>query len=142
MPGRSRAFFVWRLLLSIRQRNPGRIAAHVRGRVERRTINRAVEVFARKRRVADLRREGVVLEFAVARQHFGAGVEPGARGDVNAGATLLVGAVGTVGAIVGPAVLVVLLLLPGLGISRGRAERDEGSRGQQHRELARSGEFS
>src|SRR3954449_1575647 len=111
MPGLDRAFFVWRLPLSIRQRDPRRIAAHVRRRVERRAVDRAVEVFAREGRIADLRREGVVLELAVARQHFRAGIEPGARGDVNAGArTLLVGAVGTVGAIIGAAVLVVLLL--------------------------------
>src|SRR3954469_2903860 len=141
MPGLDRAFFVWRLPLSIRQRDPRRIAAHVRRRVERRAVDRAVEVFARERRVADLRREGVILELAVARQHFRAGIEPRARGDVNAGArALLVGAVGTVRPVIDTSVLVVFWL--GLGAGRSRAERDEGSRSKQDRKLARSGEFS
>ena len=84
MPGRDRAFFVKWMLRSI-QREALRIAAHVRRRVERLAVDRAVEVFARERRIADLRREGVVLELAVARQHFRAGIEPRARGDVRRG---------------------------------------------------------
>jgi hypothetical protein len=57
------------------------------------------------------RRERVVLELAVARQNFGAGIEPGARGDVDAGArTLLVGAVGALCGRNRAAVLVILRL--------------------------------
>ena len=66
--------------------NLRRLAAQIRRRVERLAVDRAIVVLARERRVADRRRKRVVLELAVARQHFGAGIEPGARGDVDAGA--------------------------------------------------------
>src|SRR5882762_3276544 len=125
MPGLDRAFFSpGECRLIRRQRDGQRIAAHVRRRVERLTVDRPVEVFAGERRVADLRREGVVLELAVARQHFRAGIEPGARGDEDAGAwALLVRPVGTVRPVIETTVLVVFLL--GLGAGRSRAERDE-----------------
>ena len=84
MPGRSRAFFVGGYCQRSIQREAPRGAAHIRRRAQRLAIDRAVVVFARERRIAELRREGVVLEFAVARQHFGAGIEPGAGGDVDA----------------------------------------------------------
>ena len=122
---RSRPGIFRQLPLSI-QRELGRIAAQIRRRVERLAVDRAVDVFARERRIAELRREGVVLELAVARQHFRAGIEPRARGDEDAGArALLVGAVGTVRPVIGAAVPVVFLL--GLGVGRSRAERDEGA---------------
>src|SRR5258705_4090691 len=101
------------------QRNPLRIAAHVRRRIERLAVDRPVVVFAPEGRIADIRREGVVLELAVARQHFGAGVEPGARGDVDAGVRpLLVGSVRSLRAVNDAAVLVVFR--PGLGAGGGR----------------------
>src|SRR5882757_11429320 len=122
------------------QRNTLRIAAEIRGRAERLAVDRAIEVFARERRIADRRRKRVVLEFAVARQNFGAGIEPRARRDVNAGVRpLLVGTVRTSGAVIGPAVPVISGL--GLGAGGGRADRNEGRRSKQHHELARSREF-
>ena len=85
-----------------------RIAAEIRRRIERLAVDRAVVVLARERWVPDRRRERVVLEFAVARQHFGAGIEPGARRDVDAGVRpLLVGPVRTLASVIGAAVLVV-----------------------------------
>ena len=79
------------------QREPRRIAAQVGRRVERLAVDRAVVVLAGERRVPVRRRESVIQELAVAGQHFGAGIEPRARGDVDAGVrALLVGTVGTV----------------------------------------------
>src|ERR1700733_4059636 len=111
MPGRSRAFFVgWISTRSIQRKTRG-VAAHVRRRVQRLAIDRAVVVLARERRIAEFRREGVVLEFAVAGQHFGAGIEPGAGGDVDARmGSLLIDLVRAAIAVIGPAVPVVLLL--------------------------------
>ena len=73
---------------------------------------------------------------------FGAGVEPGTRGDVDPGArSLLVGTVGALRAVVGTAVAVILTL--GLRACRSdvKADRDNGGRGKQRRELGRGREF-
>ena len=66
MPGLGRAFFVLGLPFSI-QREALRITAHVGRRIERLAVDRSVEVFATEGWIAHLRRERVVLEFAVAR---------------------------------------------------------------------------
>src|SRR5580704_5733900 len=81
------------------QRDARRISAEVRRRVERLAFERAVvELLVKGLR----RREGVVGELAVARQNFGAAVEPGALADVDAGVRPLhVGDVGTAGAVIG-----------------------------------------
>src|ERR1700712_4816711 len=74
------------------QREFPRVAPQIRRRVERLTVDRSIFVLARERRVTDIGRIRVIGEFAVARQHFGAGVQPGALGDVNPGARpLLIG---------------------------------------------------
>src|SRR3954451_7553227 len=117
MPGLDRALFSsGECRLIRRQRDGQRIATHVRRWVKRLAVDRAVQVFARERWVPERRRKGVVLELAVARQHFRAGIEPRAGGDVDAGVrALLVGAIGTVCAVIGAAVAVVFLLGLGAG---------------------------
>src|SRR5665213_2885781 len=83
MPGRSRAFFVSSISSrSIQRKAPG-AAADVRRCAQRLAVDRAVVVLARERRITNVRRECVILEFAVAGQHFGAGIEPGAGGDID-----------------------------------------------------------
>src|ERR1700754_2501167 len=62
------------------QREARRSAAEVRGRIERLALERAVVVLGRERRG---RRIGVVGELAVARQHFGTAIEPGALAHIN-----------------------------------------------------------
>src|SRR3954454_7169648 len=111
----------WRLSAALQlsiQRESLRIpSAQVRGRVERLAVDRSIVVFARERWIPDRRREGVIGEFAVAGQYFGAGVEPGALGDVNSGARpLLIGDIGTGRAVIGPSPFVVLA--PGLRARR------------------------
>ncbi len=85
-----------------------RISAEVRRRVQRLTVDRAIVVLAREGRISDFRRISVIGELAVARQNFDAGIEPGALGDVEAGATLLIDHVGTVRPVIGPAAVVEL----------------------------------
>src|SRR5580698_2857415 len=112
MPGQSRAFFVEALSRRSIQRIAPAVATHVRWRVGRLAVDRAVVVLARERGITELRREGVVLEFAVAGQHLGAGIEPGAGGDVDASVrALLIDLVRPAVAIIWTAVAVVLLLL-------------------------------
>src|SRR5882757_2801276 len=137
MPGQDRAFSS-RDLPSPIQRDALRISAQIRRRIERLAVDRPVPVLAPETWVSEFRRESVVGEFAVARQDFGAGIEPGARGDVDAGAwPLLIGTVRAVRAVVGTAIPIILLTL-GLGAGRGGADRNDGSRSKQHHELARS----
>src|SRR3977135_2400450 len=99
------------------QREVPRIAAQIRRRVERLAVDRAIEVLAPERWVPDLRRKRVIDELAVTGQYFGAGVEPGALGDIDSGARpLLIGHIGTVRSVIGTAALVILAL----GLRAGR----------------------
>src|SRR3981081_3652511 len=76
------------------QGNPLRISAEVPVRLERRPIQRARRAPARERLA---QRKRIIVELAVARQHFDASVKPGALGDVDPGArTGLIGDVGAV----------------------------------------------
>ncbi len=113
------------------QREALRIAAEILRRIERLTIDRTVAVLARERGITNLRRECVVLEFAVARQHLGAGIEPGARGDVDARVALLDDAVRTARPVSDAAVPVVFHL----GLLRARrrnGHREDGNCRKQH----------
>src|SRR5260370_11512319 len=98
------------------ERELGRLAAQIRRRIERLAVDRAVVVLAGERWVANRWRECVIGEFAVAGQHFNAGIKPGAPADVDAGASLLVGHIGTVRPVIGAAALIGLTL--GLGVGR------------------------
>src|SRR5712691_11279287 len=105
-PGRHGIWTASQLAKSI-QREPGRLAAQIRRRIQRLAVDRAIVVLARERWVPDRWRKCVVAELAVARQYFGAGIEPGALGDVDARArSLLIGHVGAVRPIIGPAAVV------------------------------------
>jgi len=123
------------------ERELGRLAAQIRRRVQRLAVDRAVVVLAGERWVPDRRRECVIGEFAVAGQHFNAGIEPGAPADVDAGASLLVGHIGTVCAVIDAAALIVLTLGRRVGRCHGKANSDNGDGGQQHRKLIGSREF-
>ena len=113
-------WWLWALgrrIISVQREGP-RIAAEVGRRTERLTIDRAVVVLARERGIADIRRVRIVVELAVARQHFGAGVEPRARGDIDTGTrALLIDPVRALRAVIAAAVAVILLLL--LALARG-----------------------
>src|SRR5258707_13871247 len=98
------------------QRELGRLAAQIRRRIQRLAVDRAVVVLAGERWVPERRRKCVIGEFAVTGQHFNAGIEPGAPADVDAGASLLVGHIGTVRSVIGAAALIELTL--GLGVGR------------------------
>src|SRR5439155_24189982 len=95
------------------QREARRLAAEIRGRVERLAIDRPVVVLASERREPVRRRKGIVHELAVARQHLGAAIEPGALANIDTGAALLVDHVRSAIAVNGPAAAV--LLGAGLG---------------------------
>src|SRR5258708_32242219 len=124
------------------QREPLRVPAHIRRWVERLAVDRAIVVLARERWVPELRREGVIAEFAVAWQHFGAGVEPGAPCHIDSGVrSLLIGHVRTIASVIGTAAAVILLLGLRVGRRHGEADRDDGDRRKRHRKLVRSGEF-
>src|SRR6478735_8995958 len=99
------------------------VSAQVRWRAERLAVDRAIVVLATERWVPDRRRKCVVAEFAVARQYLGAGVEPGALGNVDPGArALLIRHIGTVRPVIDPAAVVVLAL--GLRVGRRHGEAD------------------
>src|SRR5438445_10859838 len=113
----------------------------VRRRIEWLAVDRAVLVFAPERWIAELRRKRVVGEFAVTRQDFGAGIEPGALGDIDPGMRpLLIGHVRSVRSVIGPTAVVVSTRRLGTG-GNIEAGRDHGSCRQQQRELARDREF-
>jgi len=59
-----------------RKREGARIAAEIGRRHQRLAVDRPVQVLAAERGIAVFRRERVVCELAVARQHFGAAVQP------------------------------------------------------------------
>src|SRR5260370_36452343 len=89
------------------------ISAEVRRRVQRLAIDRAILVLAPERWVPDLRRKCVIGELAVAGQHFGAGVEPGAFCHVDPGPRpLLIRHVGAARSVIGTAAVVI----SGLGL--------------------------
>src|ERR1700748_263677 len=128
MPGPSRAFFVSAGSRRSVQRELGRLAAEIRRGVAQLAVDRAIIVLTREVRVPERRRKRIILEFAVARQHFGAGVEPGAGGDVNPGVrTLLIDHVGAARAVIGAAVLIILLRALGLWLLRAGRRHAGGS---------------
>src|SRR5258708_39865214 len=95
------------------QREAPRIPTQIRRRVERLAVDRAIVVLAGERGVAELRRVGVVGKFAVARQHFGAGVEPGASGHINPCVrSLLIGNIRTIGPVIRTAAIVIFPVPP------------------------------
>src|SRR5215472_13574523 len=86
------------------QREARRLAAEIGGRVERLALQRMVAVLYAKRRARQIRIVGV---FAVAGQHLGAAIEPGALADIDTRAPLLVLHVRSVGPVIGlPAVVI------------------------------------
>src|SRR4051794_30158471 len=119
MVGTARSAFAHPTALRSIQREAGRVSAQIRRRVERLAIDRAIAVFARKRWIPDVRRVSVVHELALARKHFGAGVEPRAPGDVDARLTLLIDHVGTVRAVIRTASVIVSPWLVGPALPLG-----------------------
>src|SRR5205085_10945640 len=102
-------------------------SAKVGWRIERLPVDRAVLVLAREGWVSDLRREGIILEFAVTRQDFGTGIEPGALGDIDPGMRpLLIGHIRSVRSVIGPTAVIVGARRLGIG-GNIEADRDHGS---------------
>src|SRR5258706_15294736 len=110
--------------------------------MERLPVHRPIQVLAPERRVTELRRKRVVGEFAIARQYFGASVEPGALGDVNPGARpLLIGHIGAVRSVIGTAAVIVGPFGLRARRSHVKTDSDNGGRGEQYRKLVRSRKF-
>src|SRR3954453_16875354 len=96
-------------LISIQREAPGGgiPETEIRRRIERLPIDRPVAVFARKRRIAAVGWIGVIHELPLAREHLGAGVEPGPFGHVSGRRPLLIDPIGPARAVIGTATLVI-----------------------------------
>src|ERR1700759_2274869 len=80
-----------------------RLAAEIGSRIERLALQRTVAVLHAERL---RRRDRIIGELAIPRQHLGAAIEPGTLAHIDAGAALLVLHVRSAGSVIGPATVI------------------------------------